>query len=146
MPETDCTLDKAEDSGKYSLSDSKVFALMVGMCEYKRQQSVEETPDIARKCWDCGKRHKPVKSGGSCDFCQDTSKLCAELSRGHRRNKKEHSKVNKNEEAHGIHSVEGAGSAHPLSLGGPGRVLKIQLLCPFRALHRDGVQEGISSF
>ena len=50
MPEADFTLDKvlrfieAEESGKYSLSDSKLFSSVSGMSGYKMQKREEETP------------------------------------------------------------------------------------------------------
>ena len=43
-PETECTMAKvlrfaeAEESGKYSLSDSKLFHSVAGMSSFKRQQ------------------------------------------------------------------------------------------------------------
>jgi tRNA G26 N,N-dimethylase Trm1 len=48
MPESDCTLEKvikfieAEETGKYSLSDTKDLASVEGMSTYKKQQRVTE--------------------------------------------------------------------------------------------------------
>jgi hypothetical protein len=66
MPEPDCTLEKvikfieAEESGKYSLSDTKDLASVAGFSTYKKQQrgNERETPPASpyadKNCRNCG--------------------------------------------------------------------------------------------
>ena len=64
MPEENCTLElvlkfvQAEEIGKLSLSDSKVFESVAGVSEYKKKQK-EEGTKVFRGCNYCGdeKRH-----------------------------------------------------------------------------------------
>jgi hypothetical protein len=68
---------EAEESGKYTLSDSKLFSSVSGMSGYKMQKREEETPPKAyEECWNCGKKHKQMRLGGNCpakgtkfDYC-----------------------------------------------------------------------------
>ena len=66
-PEQDCTLPKvlrfveAEESGKYSLSESKLFDSVAGLSSFKKQQRdpgrVEEPPNAPTLHDKCGKKH-----------------------------------------------------------------------------------------
>jgi hypothetical protein len=79
-PETTCTLAKvlrfveAEESGKYSLSDSELFNRMSVMSTLKSQQQqggVVRQPEVnplratPRPCNNCGMTHMEFRSGGS---------------------------------------------------------------------------------
>ena len=81
-PEAECTLDKvlrlveAEESGKYSLSDSKMFDSVSGLSTFKKQQRdpvKKEEPPVDRDVhFKCGKKHKLFFCHEStCYFCKD---------------------------------------------------------------------------
>ena len=90
-PETDCTLAKvmrfveAEESAKYSLSDSKLFDSVSGVSSFKRQQGgvvenevnppVNANPYFCHKCKTKHKHHTlggicPAYDNKLCDFCK----------------------------------------------------------------------------
>jgi hypothetical protein len=127
MPESDCRLEKvikfieAEESGKYSLSDTKDLASVTSMSTYKKQQRVNEgeapqgSPFADKCCENCGKlghtrnyRQCPAKKW-KCDSCGKVGhyrKCCLSAKNGSTRqsdNKSDEKKTGK--EAHSIHEV-----------------------------------------
>ena len=99
---------EAEESSKYSLSDTKLFDTVAGVSSFKKKQLEVDNPKLAtpKDCYNCGLVHVLRNAGGkcpayntNCDFCKKPGHYKVKC-RAFRKSHKGDSTKNPGDEAH----------------------------------------------